>query len=474
MSDVVLISTYDLGRQPFGLASPAAWLRRAGAAVDLQDLAVCSLDEQPVREALLVGIHVPMHTATRMAESVLARVRELNPRTHVCVYGLYAPMNADHLTALGADSVIGGEFEEPLTQLYRELIREGGAAGHGRAQRAVVSTARQQFVTPDRTGLPPLTQYAHLELAADRIRTVGYTEASRGCKHVCRHCPVVPVYGGRFRVVSAEVVLDDIRMQVAAGAEHITFGDPDFFNAPTHAIRIVTRLHDEFPELTYDVTIKVEHLRRQVAAVPVLARTGCVLVTSAVEAMDDDILGRLDKGHTVDDVDTALRLLRENGLTVNPTFIAFTPWTTLSGYARFLEAIATRGLVDLVSPVQYGIRLLIPAGSRVLELDDVRALVGEFDPNALAFSWANPDPAVDRLQQDVLAMVRVDQGERRGRREIFRHVWELTAEQLAERPDLDVHEAPELIDYSPIAYGPRMTEPWYCCAEPTDEQLAKL
>ena len=35
---VALISTYEMGRQPFGLASPAAWLRRAGAQVTALDL----------------------------------------------------------------------------------------------------------------------------------------------------------------------------------------------------------------------------------------------------------------------------------------------------------------------------------------------------------------------------------------------------------------------------------------------------
>ena len=91
---------------------------------------------------------------------------------------------------------------------------------------------------------------------------VGYTEASRGCKHRCRHCPVVPVYDGQFRVVPVEVVLDDIRAQVAHGVQHVTFGDPDFFNGIGHAMRVVEGVAREFSGLTYDVTIKVEHLLR--------------------------------------------------------------------------------------------------------------------------------------------------------------------------------------------------------------------
>jgi radical SAM superfamily enzyme YgiQ (UPF0313 family) len=468
MDHVLLISTYELGRQPFGLASPAAWLENAGARVVLHDLAVSDFDPDAARTAMMIAIYVPMHTATRMAEPVLARIREINPGVHVCVYGLYAPMNADHLRALGADSVIGGEFEQALVDLYRELA--ASRPGTQAPGRHVVSLDRLQFRVPDRSGLPALSRYAALRLPDGRTRTVGYTEASRGCKHLCRHCPIVPVYGGRFRVVQAGPVLADIRQQVEAGAEHITFGDPDFFNAPTHAMRIVDRLHDEFPGLTYDVTVKVEHLRKHAALVPGLKRTGCVLVTTAVESVDAEILKRLDKNHTADDLRHVLRLLDDAGLALNPTFVAFTPWTTLPGYAQFLQAVLRLRLVDLVTPVQYGIRLLIPAGSRILELADVRPLLRDFDPAALAYPWFNPDPQVDQLHREILDLVRVDQKAGLDRRQIFTHVWQATFARLGTDPVT----GPDLRDLPAVAAPPQLTEPWYCCAEPTEEQLARL
>ena len=116
---VVLISTYDLGRQPFGLASPAAWLREAGFRVTCIDLAVDTLDEAAVRSAGLVAFHLPMHTATRLAAGPVSRVAELNPRAHLCFYGLYAPMNDGHLESLGAASILGAEFEHELVELAR-------------------------------------------------------------------------------------------------------------------------------------------------------------------------------------------------------------------------------------------------------------------------------------------------------------------------------------------------------------------
>ncbi len=124
----VLISTYDLGHQPFGLASPAAWLARAGAEVTCVDLAVGPLDEAAVAAADLVAFYVPMHTATRLAVRALERVRRLNPRAHLCFYGLYAPANEHFLRSLGVQTILGGEFEGGLVALLKRL--SAGDSGH--------------------------------------------------------------------------------------------------------------------------------------------------------------------------------------------------------------------------------------------------------------------------------------------------------------------------------------------------------
>jgi len=311
--NVVLISTYELGRQPFGLASPAAWLRRAGAQVTCLDLSREDFSPEPIRSAGLIAFYIPMHTATRLAVELFEPVRRLNPRAHFCFYGLYAPVNETYLRKRGVQTILGGEFEEGLAHLMGRLSDSSGNES-GSQTEPVISLARQKFIPPDRAGLVPLKEYARLRMPDGSRRVVGYTEATRGCKHLCRHCPIVPVYNGAFRVIERDVVLDDIRGQVAAGAEHITFGDPDFFNGPAHARAIVAEVHREFPRLTYDVTIKIEHLLQNARHLPALGETGCAFVTSAVESVDDAILGRLAKGHTCADFLAVVALFREIGL----------------------------------------------------------------------------------------------------------------------------------------------------------------
>ncbi len=462
---VLLISAFDLGHQPFGLASPAAWLAADGARVACLDLAVQQLDEATVRRADLIGFYLPMHTATRILSGVVPRVRGLNPRAHLCAYGLYAPVNSELLRRIGIDSIIGGEFEQPLTELVRQVRSQ--TAGLQEVRRPVVSLGRQDFRVPDRAGLPVLTEYAFLTLPDGSRRTVGYTEASRGCKHLCRHCPIVPVYGGQFRVVQRDVVLADIRQQVAAGAQHITFGDPDFFNGPAHALAIVRAMHEEFPGLTYDAVIKVEHLVRHRDRLPVLHETGCILLTTAVESVDERILEIFDKRHTRADFTSAVRALRELGVALNPTFVAFTPWTTLEGYLRFLTEIDELGLVPNVTPVQYAIRLLIPEGSKLLELPEVAGLVQPFDPGALAYPWVHEDPAVDTLQRDALALAAQAVADRAPREKFFDELWAL-ATRAGGYPGRHRARRQEPAGL-PV---PQLSEPWYCCAEPTETQLA--
>lgn len=457
----VLISTYELGRQPFGLASPTAWLRGEGIEVTCCDLSQVKLDEKAVREADLVAIYVPMHTATRIAVGLLKKLKTLNGHAHLCAYGLYAPLNADLLKNMGVNTILGGEFEEGLLSVVRNL--GGGENGNGvngvyTQTQPLISLQRLKFLVPDRTGLPPLDRYAGLIMPNGTRRTVGYTEATRGCKHLCRHCPIVPVYNGQFRVVQRDVVLEDIRRQVAQGAQHITFGDPDFFNGIKHAVELVRSLHQEFPLLTYDVTIKVEHLLKHAEHLETLRETGCAFVISAVEAVDDNILEIFDKGHTRADFIRVVALCREVGLALVPTFVAFTPWITLEGYENLLETLAELDLIDHVPSIQLAIRLLIPAGSRLLELPDVREITGPFDETALSYRWKHPDPRVDALQCRIEELVQKTLAAGADRRFIFHQVWKLVQQALDQRAKL----LPDMVACAQRATIPYLNEPWYC------------
>ena len=457
----VLINPYELGRQPFALAEPAAWLKKAGFQVACIDLSLQSLDPRTLAGAGLVAIYVGMHTATRIAVEAIPRIKALAPAAHLCVYGLYAPMNEMLLRGLGVETVLGGEFEPALVSLAGRLRSNRCAEVQSEP---LINLDRIEFLIPDRTGLPPLARYAHLQLPDGSTKVVGFAEGSRGCKHLCRHCPVVPVYQGRFRIVPVPVVMADIRSQVAKGAEHVSFGDPDFFNGPTHALKLARALHAEFPDVSFDATIKVQHLIDHAELLPELKRCGCLYVTAAVEAVDDRILAYLDKNHTAEDFDRAVALLRRVGIAFAPTFVAFTPWITLEGYVELLRRLIELELVESVPPIQLCIRLLVPEGSYLLKLAGFRDLIQDFDAKILGYPWRHQDPRVDELQSQVQALVARAEEEGLSRRRIFERIWAMVHKALG-------RTAPPLEHLNLGAPIPHLSEPWYCCAEPTTQQL---
>jgi radical SAM superfamily enzyme YgiQ (UPF0313 family) len=386
---------------------------------------------------------------------VIDRARAINPAAAICAYGLYASLNEELLRQHGVSIVLGPEAEEDLVRI---ATASGSPVATAKAV-ALRTLPKLEFITPDRAGLPSLDRYASLQMPDGSRKIVGATDAPRGCKHRCRHCPIVPVYDGQFRVVPVDVVLADIRAQVEQGATHITFGDPDFFNGPTHARRIVESLHREFPALTYDAIIKVEHLLKHRELLPVLAATGCLFITSAVESVDDGVLAKLEKGHTRADVIAAAAACRDAALTLVPTFVAFTPWTTIDGYIDLLNVVDGLGLAANVAPVQWSIRLLVTWASRLLELDDIKSCVGPFDAKTLTYPWKHRDPRVDQLQRQVMALAGITLT--RSRDESFAAVRELAHVARGTRRTTARAHSIELVLPSRSAI-PYMNEPWYC------------
>ena len=458
---VVLINPYELGRQPFALAEPSAWLTQNGCAVECLDLSLQKLDPASLADANLVALYVGMHTATRIAVEAIPRIRDIAPRAHLCVYGLYTPMNEKLLRGLGVKTILGGEFEPGLVSLAQRL-RNGDACDV--QTEPVINLAKIDFIMPDRSRLPALQRYAHLIAADGAEKMVAFAEASRGCKHLCRHCPVVPVYEGKFRVVPIDVVMADIRQQVHEGAAHISFGDPDFFNGPTHAMRVVAAMHAEWPALSFDATIKIQHLIDHAGLLLQLRATGCLFITAAVESVDDKVLGYLAKNHTRADFERALQLCRDAGISLAPTFVPFTPWTTLEGYLDLLNTLLRLRMVEAVPPIQLCIRLLVPEGSYLLRLPGFRQMITEFDAKLLGYPWRHADPAVDELQRAVQACVAKGEQQALARQDIFEQIWRLANAALG-RSARSLRQDEFGV---PIA---RLSEPWYCCAEPTEQQL---
>ncbi|MEX2254033.1 MAG: CUAEP/CCAEP-tail radical SAM protein [Acidimicrobiia bacterium] len=444
---VALVACYELGYQPLHVAAVAGRLRERGHDVRCLDLSLDPWDRELARWAERMAISVPMHTAGRIARQTIDVAHAERPDLPIAAFGLYAPVLSDV-----ANRVLAGETDEAVVDWVEGRVDDGIVIhlGHGDAGTGAAVPARDL--------LPPLDRYVRLAVGGER-RVVAHTEASHGCAHRCRHCPVPVVYDGRTRIVDAESVLADVTQQVAAGAQHVSFGDPDFFNGVHHALRIVRAVHERFPDLTFDCTVKVEHILRHAEVWSELADAGCLFVVSAFETVDEATLTRLAKDHTAADMGRAVELLRSLGIEIRPSWMPFTPWTTLDEIQGILDFVAVHDLVPNVDPVQYTIRLLVPPGSLLLDTPDLAPHLGEYDADRGCYEWRSAEPTMDELQLELAALVES-------------HVADgIPAARTYEAVRATCGLAPS----GRSAHGgdarPHLTETWFCCAEPTEAQL---
>jgi radical SAM superfamily enzyme YgiQ (UPF0313 family) len=439
---VLLLSTYELGHQPLHLASPAARLLADGHEVRCLDLAVEEWDADLFAWAEKVAFSVPMHTAMRLAVQAVNRLRQQRSDVPVAFYGLYAGIGADP-----AHRIVG-EYEDELSAWVSGPVSQGPV---------VVDLGKTSYLKPARHLLPSLDRYAKLEIGGEQL-LAGYVEASHGCRHRCRHCPIPAVYDGRYRVTGLETVLADVAQMVEMGARHVSFGDPDFLNAPRYALDVLREVSRTFPGLTFDITVKVEHVLDHSEIWEEVAALGVVFVVSAFETTNDRVLGLLDKGHIASDMSAATKILQSAGIAVRPSWLPFTPWTESGDLADIMQFLADHDLLVSTDPVQLTIRLLLPEGSLLLDLPETAAALEGYDPDVLTHTWRAADPAVDELQVDLARLAEMGGADQ----------W-TTIDAMWDRvmPGSDPPARSDRI-------VPRLTEAWFCCAEPTTLQLAAV
>ncbi len=405
------------------------------------DLSVDELAGDDLAWADKVAISVPMHTATRLADEIVSTLSATDPDLPVAIYGLYAGVGSATV-----DARFEGEYEPALL--------EWASNGHGGHDR---HTGRSDFAVPDRAGLAELDRYARLENEGTSV-LAGAVEASHGCRHRCRHCPIPAVYDGRIRVVPRDTVLSDINALVDSGARHITFGDADFLNAPAHSLAVLEQSHEAHPEITFDATIKVEHILQHDDLWPRLSELNLLFVVSAFESVDEETLEILDKGHTVPDMSKVVQLTRSAGIHIRPTWLPFMPWTTPDDVVDIFEFIDTHDLAGATDPVQMAIKLLVPKGSLLEDHPVMTPYLEFYDTEALTWRWrfGNEETQVLHKELEAIAANASDCGQEA----------ETTLNEM--RAVLSGFTGKDLAPLDEVSPAPRLTESWFCCAEPTD------
>jgi radical SAM superfamily enzyme YgiQ (UPF0313 family) len=429
---VTLVSTFEGGFQPMSVAAAASHLLEADFQVSVLDTYIDGIRDAPLADADLVAIAMPLFDSLRPGTDIARKTRSVNPAAHITFFGQYATINASRLVGLHGDSAITGEWERPLVSLASQLsetsadarspIAVPGLVQSGRADGVepyfprkhspapAVATRKNgangshgvggtHFRVPARHLLPELTKYpqSHVTKLCGAPQIVGGTEISRGCHHKCTYCSVFAAYDGRAFIVPEEVVLEDVANLVRLGMTHLTFQDAEFINAKHHGLRIMRKLHALYPELTYDITTRIDHILENVDAIKEMGELGLKFITSALEFPTDRVLNAVLKEFGTDEIEAAIAVCRDSKVTLNPTFVLFNPWTSLEDLIGFDQFVTRNRLEDQIDPIQYETRLHLYKGSPLLSEPFIQSL--GLVENEFHYEWSHPDPRVDELYQ---------------------------------------------------------------------------
>ncbi|MBO2537224.1 arsinothricin biosynthesis radical SAM protein ArsL [Rummeliibacillus suwonensis] len=408
--NILLISNFEGGFQPNTVATAATPLIKAGFNVSILDTYVEGIVEEKFINQDLVAIAVPLFDAVSAGVEISKRVYQINPRAHITFFGQHATINANRLAGKYSDSCICGEWEQPLTLLAKHISGEHQEELPGvlfaenalKGETIPPYMSRNHLDLPSRHLLPPLYKYPQKQInkILQSEAVVGSTEIARGCHHKCLYCSVFAAYGGKVILVPEDIVLEDVRSLVKGGMTHLTFIDADFFNAKYHGIKILRKLHQEFPQLTYDFTTRIDHILENKDTLQEMKKLGVKFITSALEFPSEEVLDAVAKDTSVADIEEAITYLREIGIQLNPTFIMFNPWSKLEDLTTFRTFVEDNELGKIIDPIQYETRLYLYKGSPLLSKESIKAL--ELKEYEFYYDWKHPDSRLDELYYEML------------------------------------------------------------------------
>lgn len=407
MPNFLVVSSFEGGYQPNTALSAYTALRNAGYHdTAFHDAYVDGLPDDLFDDADVVAVSVPLFDSLQAGLQLSEMIRARRPDAKIVFFGQYATLNAARLPGKYGDYAVVGEWEQPLVNLARHLstgeaLDKVGLVNARDAAAGMIPNpyiVRKKITLSDRSVAPPLHKYPqpHVEkMLGRKDLIVGGVESTRGCHHKCTYCSVYAAYDGKVIPIEDDIVLQEVRNLVAQGMNHLTFTDAEFFNAKNQGLRLLRTLHAEFPDLTYDFTTRVDHILEYQDVLREMKDLGVRFITSALEFPTQMVLDVVSKEITIDDIELAIKTLREIGIRLSPTFIMFNPWVGKEDLAAFKEFIRRNELDDVVDPIQYETRLHLYKGSPLLSRASTAGL--QLDEFEFHYEWKHPDPSVDEM-----------------------------------------------------------------------------
>lgn len=391
---ILLISTDEVGFQPLGLACAKPYLSSL-AEVELVDISV--MQEPTCDNYDLIAFSIPTFGAIEQSIQLMTKFRNNGYSKPLICYNQYATVQPESFLLDDNCFIVMGEYETVLEELVNAYLEKKSLNAidfvySQENKNPLKNLKRTKFLTPDRTSLPKLSNYAY-----KNGKLVGNIETMRGCAHGCTYCSVFAAYQKRVVKIPDEIILKDIDYVVQKGAEHITFIDADFFSTGKKGVRLIKQMHQKYPKLTFDITLRLDDVVRYREFFPALKKYGCIEITSAFEFPSDVVLKEFDKRITLQDMDEGLAILREVQIPIVPTFISYNPWANAEDMIEFGQYLNNTGLMSDIDDMQLKTRLLLYKGSPLLENKTIQKLA--LMDKGYHYEWKHIDQEVDQMYE---------------------------------------------------------------------------
>ncbi|KQC03090.1 MAG: B12-binding domain/radical SAM domain-containing protein [Methanoculleus sp. SDB] len=200
-----------------------------------------------------------------------------------------------------ADYVVVGEGEYTLPALIREIRNESGVIPPGVATREQVREAASCVLLD---AYPPFSEVK------------GYIEITRGCPHACGYCQTPCLFGRRMRHRSVDRIV-----RAATAFRDVRFVTPNAFAYGSDGIhprfdkleRLLSHLDNRIFLGTFPSEVRPEWVTDESLD---LIDTYCAnrRVHFGAQSGSNSVLRQLRRGHTVEDVITAVELCRDHDI----------------------------------------------------------------------------------------------------------------------------------------------------------------
>ncbi len=225
------------------------------------------------------------------------------------------------------DIIICGEPEETLKEIVRGNPFESIKGIYYRDDIRVKFTGARPFIE-DLDNLPFPARHLvdnNLYRRPDNNKVQAVIKVSRGCPFHCFFCLATPVSGAKVRKRSPENIVAEIRECVEKyGITNFVFWS-DIFNIDKEwTLDLCQKIIDSGLNITWSANTRADTADEEMAQK--MYESGCRLVSIGVESGSQEMLDKIGKKITLDDVRLTVKIFKKAGIKIYNYFVIGLPW----------------------------------------------------------------------------------------------------------------------------------------------------